>query len=149
MKKYGERHNICWVSMILAHSASLMKTWSIIVVSWKRYSNGIINTFVESIENACTRNVKIRFIVEEPQENKISKNLIELCRGKSCCQIRFIPNQPKAIFSIYDQNQILIPTITKMDLQSSPALWSNNDALISLALEHFEEIWRKAKKRID
>ncbi|HII85462.1 TPA: hypothetical protein HA273_02565 [Candidatus Bathyarchaeota archaeon] len=68
------------------------------------------------------------------------------CIEKPSCEMRFIEHYPKTVFGIYDKQSIFIITVSKTGLQSSPALWSNNDALISLASAHFEELWQRAQK---
>jgi len=41
-----------------------------LLLSWKRFSRGIVSTFAESMEAAWAKNVKIRFITESPLESK-------------------------------------------------------------------------------
>jgi sugar-specific transcriptional regulator TrmB len=117
-----------------------------LVLSWKRFSQGIASVFAESMEGALPKNLKIRFIIESPPESKTAKQLIEFCREKPFCKIRFMPHYPEAIFGIYDRNEIFIILDSKTDLPSSPALWSNNLSLIGLAKSHFEILWLTAMK---
>lgn len=112
-----------------------------LVLSWKRFSQGIASVFAESIEIAWRKNVKIRFVIERPPESKTAEQLICFCRKKPFCQVRFIPHYPKAIFGIYDGKEIFIVLESKMDLPGSPALWSNNPSLIGLAKDYFEFLW--------
>lgn len=116
------------------------------VLSWERFSQGVLNRFAESMEKAHAKNVEMRFIVGEPPERKTAKDVIQFCREKLGCRIRFLSNQPKTDFAIYDKKEILIVAISKTDFRSSPALWSNSNALIALGLDHFEELWQKAKE---
>ena len=117
-----------------------------LVLSWKRFSRGIASTFAESIEVAWAKNVKIRFLIESPSESKTVKQLIQYCRAKSLCQIRFLPYYPKTIFGIYDQKKVFIVARSKADLPGSPALWSNNPSLTDLAQEFYEILWLTAMK---
>ena len=117
-----------------------------LVLSWKRFAEAVASAFVESIETAWAKNVKIRFIVEAPLESKTSKGLIQYCRGKPSCQIRFSPDQLKTFFGVFDKKEVFVMVIPGMNLQGSPALWSNNEALISLATDHFEGFWTRARK---
>ncbi len=112
-----------------------------LVLSWKRFSRGIASTFAESIESAWAKKVKVRFIIESPLESKTSKQLIQYCREKPFCQIRFARGYPQTIFSIYDKKKIFIIARSKTDLPGSPALWSNNSSLIALADDYFEKLW--------
>ncbi len=112
-----------------------------LIVSWKRFSTGISHTFAENIEKAWAKKVKIRFIVEMPPRDRTSKHLVEFFREKPSSQIRFVRGHPKTVFGIYDKKQVFVVVISKRDLQSSPALWSDNEALVSLASDLFEALW--------
>jgi sugar-specific transcriptional regulator TrmB len=114
------------------------------VLSWKMFSRGITSTFAESMEVAWAKNVKIRIIVQNPLESKTVKQLIEFCRKKPFCQIRFIRHHPRTIFKIHDKKEVFIITNSKTDLAGSPTLWSNNPSLIALADDHFEILWHTA-----
>lgn len=116
------------------------------VLSWKRFSQGIINRFADDLEKACARNVKIRFIIEKPPKSKTTNELIEFCRKYPCLQIRFITNELNTIFAVYDQKEIIIVATSRTDFLDSPALWSNSESLVSLGLDHFEELWSRAKE---
>jgi sugar-specific transcriptional regulator TrmB len=116
-----------------------------LVLSWKRFSRGISSEFAEEIENAWAKNVKTRFIIERPLRSKTSEQLIQYCTGKPSCQLRFNQNHAETVFGIYDKKEVFIVILSKTDLQGSPALWSNNTAMISLASDYFEMLWRNAR----
>lgn len=119
-----------------------------LVLSWKRFSRGIASTLAESMENAWARNVKVRFILEQPSENKTAKQLIQYCRENPCCQIRFIHNHPETVFGIYDKKQLFLIVFSKTDLPSSPALYSTNHSLIALAKDYFELLWNETTESL-
>ena len=56
-----------------------------LVLSWKRFSQGIASIFAESMETAWTKNLKNRFIIESPPESKTGEQLIQFCREKPFC----------------------------------------------------------------
>ena len=118
------------------------------VLSWKRFSRAIVGTLAESVEKAWAKKVKIKLIVEKPSRNKTAEQLIQYFRQKPSTQIRFIRDHPETVFGIYDQKEMSVMVISKTDLQGSPGLWSSNDALISLARNHFEALWREATENI-
>jgi sugar-specific transcriptional regulator TrmB len=115
-----------------------------LVLSWKRFSQGIASVFAESMEIAWAKNLKFRFIIQDPPQNKTGKQLIRFCRDKPFCQARFILRCPEAIFGIYDNKEIFIVLQSKTDLLGSPALWSINPSLIGLARGYFEMLWLTA-----
>jgi len=116
------------------------------VISWKRFSHGMVSSFAESIEKTREKKVKIRFIVENPLKNQTSKQLIENFKEKNCCQVRCIPRHPETIFGIYDKKEVFIIVFSKADLFGSSALWSDSESMISLASNYFELLWQKAIK---
>lgn len=115
-----------------------------LVLSWKRFSRGMASTFDESMEIAWAKNVKVRYIIESPFENKTADQMIQFCKEKPFCQMKFIPHYPKTIFGVYDKKEIFIIVFSKTDLPGSPALWSNNPSLIALAEDYFEKLWLTA-----
>jgi sugar-specific transcriptional regulator TrmB len=117
-----------------------------LVLSWKRFSMGIFDLFSGSIETAWAKNVKVRLIIERPLESKTSWQLIQYCREKPSCQIKFFLEYPKTIFGIYDKKEVFIIVFPKTDLPGSPALWSNDPSLIAMAENHFETLWSTAAK---
>jgi sugar-specific transcriptional regulator TrmB len=118
------------------------------VLSWKRFSRGIVTTFAESIENAWERKVITRFIVESPNKNETAIQLVQFCMKNPCCQIRFIPYYPETIFQIFDKKEMSLIVFAKTDLSSSPVLCSINHSLVSLARERFETIWKTATENM-
>jgi hypothetical protein len=101
------------------------------------------------MESAWAKNVKSRFIIESPLESITAKQLIQFCREKPFCQIKFIRHCPGTVLGIYDKKEVFIIANPKTDLPSSPALWSNNPSLIALSEDHFEILWLTAMERIN
>lgn len=117
-----------------------------LLLYWKRFSRGMVSAFAESIESAWARNVKMRVIIEKPVESEMAKQMIQFCRKKPFCQIKFISYCPTVVFGIYDKKEVFIVVHPKTDLHRSPALWSNNPSLIALAENHFKTLWLTATK---
>lgn len=119
-----------------------------LVLSWKRFSRGLVSTFAESMEVAWARKVEVRFIVESPLKSKTAKQLVKFCKEKPCCQMKFIPHCPAVVLGIFDKKEVFIIVNPKADLPGSPALWTNNSSLIALAQEYFEIKWLTAIDKI-
>lgn len=49
--------------------------------------------------------------------------------------------------AIYDKREVFIFEENDADLTESPALWSNNSGLISLANNHFNVLWKCARDK--
>jgi hypothetical protein len=114
------------------------------LLSWKRFSRGIVSTFAESMESAWAKTVKTRFIIESPSESKTAKQLVRFCSEKPSCQVKFVRHYPTIVLGIYDKKEVFIIANPKTDLPGSPALWSTNPSLTALAEDHFEILWLTA-----
>jgi sugar-specific transcriptional regulator TrmB len=112
-----------------------------LVLSWKRFSRGITSTFAESAERAWARGVEFRFIVESPEGGRLVERVSQFCRKSPACQLRFMDSFPKTVVTIYDKKEVLIIVHPESSLSDSPALWSNDQSLVTLAQEHFDSLW--------
>jgi sugar-specific transcriptional regulator TrmB len=97
------------------------------------------------LNNAMERGVKVRWITDNsevltPFPPYLKKHI---CSG--CFQLRFISNAPNAKMGIYDSKEIILGVHTDSGFACSPALWSNNKSLVSIAESHFEACWKKGK----
>jgi len=119
-----------------------------LILSWKRFSRGMLSTFAESCERAWARGVKFRFVLEKPEEGKAAEHVLQICRKSPACQIKFIPTHPKTVLGIYDEKEVFVIVNPKMELADSPALWSNNQSLIHLAQNYFEVLWTTSMKKL-
>jgi sugar-specific transcriptional regulator TrmB len=117
-----------------------------IFLSWKRFSLGITSMFSESSQKAWERGVKFRIVVENPKEAADGKMALKFCGKTPLCHIRFLPKSPKTVFGLYDKKQVFIVVKPRKGLFDSPALWSNNQSLISAMEDYFEILWLTAIK---
>jgi sugar-specific transcriptional regulator TrmB len=115
-----------------------------IFLSWKRFLIGITSTFAKSSQKAWEREVKFRIIVESPEETADLERARQFCRKSPFCEIRFLPNPPKTVLGIYDQKHFFVILDPKKGLFDSPALWSNNQSLLSVIQDYFEMLWLTA-----
>jgi sugar-specific transcriptional regulator TrmB len=114
-----------------------------IFLSWKRFSVGVTSTFAESSRKAWDRGVKFRIIVEKPEKAVNVKPLLKFC-VHPFCSVRFVTESPRTVLGIYDKKEVFIIVNPRKGLYDSPALWSNNQSLISVAQDYFEILWLTA-----
>jgi hypothetical protein len=112
-----------------------------LLLSWKQFALGVNDAFGESIDEALSRNVKFRLIVEASEEAVDAKNMAQLCRETSNCQFQFIPHSPRYMFGVYDEQNAFIIVNPEANLADSSALWTNNQSLVSLIHDYFEVLW--------
>ena len=118
-----------------------------LLLSWKQFALGVNDAFAESIDEALSRNVKFRLIVEASEDAVDSKNMAQLCRETSNCQFRFIPHSPRYMFGVYDEQKAFIIVNPEANLADSSALWTNNQSLVSLIHDYFEVLWFISSKK--
>ena len=116
-------------------------------LSWKRFYNGINRIFAESSARAWKRGVTFRIAVEAPREVIAQKKAVEFCKKSPFCNIRFIPEHPKTVMGIYDDKEVFVIVNPQENLFNSPALWSNNQSLITAIQQYFDYMWLISMKK--
>lgn len=118
-------------------------------LSWKRFSLGITTAFAESGKKARARNVKLRFVVENPTEGNAPEQITQFCRRNPNIQLRFSKERPKTLLGIYDKKEVFIIVNPQMDIPDSPAFWSNNQSIVAMAQDYFDNLWNNATENPD
>ncbi len=113
-----------------------------LVSSYKRISK--ISVFSEALEGAWSRGVKCRIIMDKPEKNRASDEILNFLSKSASCKVKFLPSAPGTVMTIYDRKEILFITDPNARLSESPALWSNNPSLISGMLDYFTILWTTA-----
>jgi sugar-specific transcriptional regulator TrmB len=113
-------------------------------LSWKRFFTGVKDTFAECSENAWAIGVRFRVVVEKPETAADIELANQFSRRSPFCNVRFLQGSPKTVFGIYDKKEVFIIVNPKSGLLDSPALWSNNQSLISAMRDYFEVLWHNA-----
>jgi len=114
-------------------------------LTWNRFYKGMTNIFAECARKAWDRGVQFRIIVEYPKDAAAQKKAIEFCEKTPLCNIRFTADHPKTVMGIYDENEVFIIVDPTEDLFNSPALWSNNQSLLTALQEYFELLWLNSR----
>jgi hypothetical protein len=116
-----------------------------VVTSW-RNSHCAIFFDREKIVEALQRGVKIRAIIDKPDEESVVSDIIEHLKGYSIFNIRYLPTAPKALMSMHDRKEAWVSTCTEPVLEECPTLWTNNVCLLSILQDYFEIMWLTAMK---
>lgn len=112
-----------------------------IYLSWKRLFNGLTNVFIKNSERAWKRGVQFRIVVESPQERAAQKQAMQFSKKSPFCLIRFLEGHPKTVTGIYDKKEVFIIVDPEEDILNSPALWSDNQSLVTAMQEYFDLLW--------
>ncbi|MCW4015447.1 MAG: hypothetical protein NWF06_03675 [Candidatus Bathyarchaeota archaeon] len=113
-----------------------------VVSSYKRLLK--IHLFSDTLENAWSRGVKCRFVMNKPEKSRAATELLKFLTSGSCCHVRFIPHAPETVVSIYDQREILVIADPNVELLESTALWSNSSSLIAGMRDYYNILWMTA-----
>ncbi|MEM2099534.1 MAG: helix-turn-helix domain-containing protein [Candidatus Bathyarchaeia archaeon] len=121
-----------------------------LLLSWNRFAQGVGSSFTKNFEDALARNVKYRFIVENPPAKSTEKlKLLTYVRKSPLCQIKFLPFRPNTIMGIYDKKEISVIVDPAKELPDSPALWTSCLSLITMAQDYFDILWLTAMNQTD
>jgi sugar-specific transcriptional regulator TrmB len=111
-----------------------------VVVSWSFFSEFVYETLPEKF---CP-NVTKQCIIQQPPESK-SLELIKKFKIQSKTQLRFVNPPPKAILAIFDKKEALM--IEKPEVPDSPAFWTNNPAMLLMAQNYFDNLWKESTQK--
>jgi sugar-specific transcriptional regulator TrmB len=112
----------------------------LIFTPWRESTQWLFNLH-ESWHLALNKGVKIRWITEKQASpslaDAITYNLVKNPNFTLKTDAAFL----KARFGIYDDKEIFITVLDAPNAWESPALWSNNPAIIYILKDYFETKW--------
>jgi sugar-specific transcriptional regulator TrmB len=114
------------------------------VVTSRRDPHSVIFIDMEGIAEDLQRGVKIRVIIDKPDEEKLLADIIKHLKKYPNFKIRYLPKAPKALMSIYDKGEAWVYTRSNPVLEECPILWTNNPCLLSILQDYFEMMWLTA-----
>lgn len=114
------------------------------VVTSRRNPHSVIFINMKKIAEDLQRGVKIRVIIDKPDEEKLVLDVIKHLKKYSTFKMRYLPNATKALMSIYDKKEAWVCTCTHPVLEKCPTLWTNNPCLLSILQDYFEMMWLTA-----
>ncbi len=116
-----------------------------IINTWKRHVQAEY-FFREEMKKTLKRGVEVRLIIDKPEN---ATNPIATALKKSpFFKFRYISANPSALVSIYDKKCVFITALLETPLGGSPAFWTNNPCLLTIAQEYFECMWLRASEKI-
>ena len=109
--------------------------------NWASFEGVVLGGF-KDFKKAMERGVKIRSITEKPADAKELNRCVKILRKNPLYELRFIPSPAPSTMAIIDKKELNI----SISNNSVCSLWSNNPAIVGLAINNFEDIWHKAIK---
>jgi len=109
------------------------------ITAWKRFPQ-TISTFGDNAVKALKRNVKMRVLLEKPDDINQIPDLVHSLHDFPNYELRYIDTVPSAVIGIFDNEKAMLKT-TSEGLTQEPSLWTNNKCLVAILCEYFESIW--------
>ena len=98
------------------------------------------------LEAALARKVECKMILPKIEPGVDIGKSIKSLKSHPNFTLKFISEEPKFGFSIWDNKEILLTTLPIDSPIPAPTLWSSNRGLVDLCQEHFDCIWNRAGK---
>ena len=117
----------------------------LIYATWREF-NQLLFALQESWKQALDKGVEVRWIIEDHGENQAESNSLTkmaqtLVRDRNF-RIKTQTAALEARFSIYDNKELFISVLNTPNAIDSPALWTNNPAVVRLLKDYFETKWQ-------
>ena len=100
--------------------------------------------FKTIIKKSLKKDVKIRLILVQDKQQSI-QNIPQMLMNDNI-EIKHSFQDSRTLMAIYDKKEVYIFTKETKKIKESPALWSKAPALVNLAQQNFETLWKKSKK---
>jgi flagellar assembly factor FliW len=115
----------------------------VLIAPWRETTKWLF-TLHEPFKHALDRNVEIRCLTQEQKAIKFPKGIIELLNHPNF-ELRLRSEPFNVRFSVYDDQQAFFATSESEDATESPALWTNNSAIMHVLRHYFESEWVSAR----
>jgi len=100
----------------------------------------------ENYKRALARGVKYRAVIEAPESEIVSHEEIKALMNETNFELRLSRGPLRTNAAIFDQNELTINFFPAASLGDSPLIWTNHPSFISMCQDHFEAIWKTARK---
>jgi sugar-specific transcriptional regulator TrmB len=111
------------------------------IISWKKFAYLTANSRRFRLKEAMKRDVKLRFIIEKPQDEKSLQKFLGAFNKEPFFRVKYLLDAPQVHVGLFDTKEVFINTSIAGGLTETPLLWSNNPSLITLVQDYFEKAW--------
>ena len=113
------------------------------IAPWRETTQWLF-TLHEPFKHALDRNVEIRCLSQEQKAIKFPKGINELLNHQNF-ELRLRSDPCDVRFGVYDDQEAFFATSESEDAAESPALWTNNSAIVHVLRHYFETEWVSAR----
>ena len=114
------------------------------IISWKKFAYLMDNTRKFRLKETMKRGVKLRYIIEKPEDEKSLRNILGVFNDEPFFKVKYLLCVPQVHVGLFDNKEVFVNTSITGGLTETPLLWTNNPSLISLVRDYFEIAWLTA-----
>jgi sugar-specific transcriptional regulator TrmB len=106
----------------------------------------IIDCCFENYEKALERNVKYRVVIDKPEGKIVLPEEVKMLVSNPNFELKIARNTLINNLGICDRNEATFNFYPSKSLKESPIIWMNHPSFIAMAQDHFEKVWKSARK---
>ena len=106
----------------------------------------ILDFCFENYEKALERNVKYRIVIGESERKVVLPDKVRVLMRNPTSKVKLSRYSLKNNLGIFDGNEATFNFFPSRRLKESPIIWTNHPSFISMAQDHFEHVWKSARK---
>ena len=116
-----------------------------ITTTLQRFHN-ILDCCSEECEKALQRNVKYQIIIEKNEEAALMTENLRVLLRYSNFRLKLSCKPLGNNMAIFDSAEATFNSFPSKPLNESPIFWTNNPIFILMAQDHFDKVWKSARK---
>ncbi len=97
------------------------------------------------LKRALRRGVKIRVIIEKPENQQLTKRIAHDLMKDPSFKLKYTSAHAPVCMVIFDSKEVNV----RISDGAVPSLWSNNPNIVNLAVSYFDELWNKAYENLN
>jgi sugar-specific transcriptional regulator TrmB len=117
-----------------------------VITPWKELAQWLL-LLDKCWNQALERGIHIQWITEKKVNVDSNPENINAFLKNPRSKLKTMSNLAKNRLAIYDDKEAFIATLSKANAAESPALWTNNSAIINILIDYFDTKWKAGKKK--
>ena len=116
-----------------------------IITTFQRFHSALEFCF-EECENALQRGVEYRVIIGEKEGNSVTTENLQLLQTYPNFRLKSSDKPLTNNLAIFDSQEVTFNFFPSRSFNESPIIWTNHPSFISMAEDHFDQVWKSARK---
>jgi sugar-specific transcriptional regulator TrmB len=106
----------------------------------------VLDYCFENYKKALQRNVRYRVVIQKPESGIDFPENVRFLLEKPNFELKVTRCPPQTIFGVFDDEEATFNFFPSKSLKESPIIWTNYHGFISMAQDHFDKVWKSARK---